>query len=309
MSSIINCDVISRTKTERVRHGDDVQTSSFLSSFMDSLCHVRNKIMHVLSWRTVSALTWVLFWCLFPSLLGNSGNKHQNNPLVSTETVHHPSTYIILYIFAVAPSPIGTHTMVEAIGWQCNLLPWILLLYPSAGAERCCTELRIGNSYRGRCIGWWVAVSVKSSGLNWLPSVRLWYLQCISSGDVTVCLFSIYHWVITHLWLMVHSLGANCWGILIWGPLIAGWDRGSCMSNNEQKFRSLEDSVSTSPGYSQNTMDLVCLARAVPVIQKFLVGFASKFVTRKFYHCLNFHLMCRFVAMLLIIQLNNKLQI
>ena len=51
-----------------------------LSSFMDSLCRVRNKIMYVLSWRTVYALTSyrVLFWCLFPSLLRNSGNKHQN---------------------------------------------------------------------------------------------------------------------------------------------------------------------------------------------------------------------------------------
>ena len=48
-----------------------------LSSFMDSLCHVRNKIMYVLSWWTVSALTRVLIWCLFPSLLHNLGNKHQ----------------------------------------------------------------------------------------------------------------------------------------------------------------------------------------------------------------------------------------
>ena len=53
--------------------------------------------MYVLSWRTVSVLTWALFWCLFPSLLRNSGNKHQNNPLVSAETVRHSSTYIILY--------------------------------------------------------------------------------------------------------------------------------------------------------------------------------------------------------------------
>ena len=33
------------------------------------LCHVRNKIMYVLSWWALSPLTWVLFWCLFPSLL------------------------------------------------------------------------------------------------------------------------------------------------------------------------------------------------------------------------------------------------
>ena len=64
---------------------------------MDSLCRVRNTIIYEHSWWTVSALPWVLFWCLFPSLLHISGNKHQNNPLVSVETVLHLSTYIILY--------------------------------------------------------------------------------------------------------------------------------------------------------------------------------------------------------------------
>ena len=122
-----HCDVInkqlwpssSRMKTERVRHGDDVKRSSLLSPFMDSFCWARNE-MYVLSWRTASALTWVLFrclfpslrncfcthlsvvcWCLFPSLLCNLGIKHQSNPLVSTETVRHSSTYIILYIIHV----------------------------------------------------------------------------------------------------------------------------------------------------------------------------------------------------------------
>ena len=78
---------------------DDVWRSSFLVSFMDSLCRVRNKIMYVLLWRTVYALTQVLFRCSFPSLLRNSGNKHQNNPLVSAYTVCHGSTYIILYLW------------------------------------------------------------------------------------------------------------------------------------------------------------------------------------------------------------------
>ena len=40
----------------------------------------------------------MLFWYLFPSLLRNSGNKHQNNPLVRTETIRPSSTYIILYV-------------------------------------------------------------------------------------------------------------------------------------------------------------------------------------------------------------------
>ena len=41
----------------------------------------------------------VLFWYWFPRLLRNSGNKHQNKPLVCAETVRYSSTYIILYIF------------------------------------------------------------------------------------------------------------------------------------------------------------------------------------------------------------------
>ena len=75
-----------------------------LSLFMDSFCCVRNKIMYVLSRRTISAPTRVLFWCLFPSLLRNSGNKHQNNPLMIAETVRHSSTYIILYKLSLSSS-------------------------------------------------------------------------------------------------------------------------------------------------------------------------------------------------------------
>ena len=93
-SSAIDYDVITRTTTEQLRHGYDMQRSSFLLSFVDSSCCVRNKIMYLLSWRTVSVLTRVLFWCLFPSLRHNWGNKHQNNPIVSAETVRHLSVYI-----------------------------------------------------------------------------------------------------------------------------------------------------------------------------------------------------------------------
>ena len=39
-----------------------------------------------------------LFWCLFPELRSNEGNKHQNNTRVSTEIVRHESTYIILFL-------------------------------------------------------------------------------------------------------------------------------------------------------------------------------------------------------------------
>ena len=42
--------------------------------------------------------TLVLFWYWFPTLLRNSGTKHQNDPLVGAETVRHSSAYIILYL-------------------------------------------------------------------------------------------------------------------------------------------------------------------------------------------------------------------
>ena len=104
-----HCDVIANRLW---RHQQNVKRASetrgwcvkilVLASLMDSLCRVRNKIMYALLWRTVYTLTRVLFWCLFPSLLRNSGNKHQINTLVSTYTVCHPSTYIILYLIRKA---------------------------------------------------------------------------------------------------------------------------------------------------------------------------------------------------------------
>ena len=38
------------------------------------------------------------FWCLFPELQSNEGNKHQNDTRVNAETVRHESTYIILFL-------------------------------------------------------------------------------------------------------------------------------------------------------------------------------------------------------------------
>ena len=40
----------------------------------------------------------MLFWCLFPELHSNEGNKHQNNTRVSALTVRHKSTHIILFL-------------------------------------------------------------------------------------------------------------------------------------------------------------------------------------------------------------------
>ena len=54
---------------------------------MKIMCRMPNlyRIMYVLAWRTVYnyALTGGLFWCLFPELRSNEGNKHQNNTRVS----------------------------------------------------------------------------------------------------------------------------------------------------------------------------------------------------------------------------------
>ena len=62
-SSAIDCDVITRTKTERARHGVDVWGLPLLSSLMYWFCHFRNEIIYVLSWWTVYVLTRMLFWC------------------------------------------------------------------------------------------------------------------------------------------------------------------------------------------------------------------------------------------------------
>ena len=122
-SSAIDCDAINRTKTERVRPGNDV-LRSFISSLVDSLCRVRNEIMYVRSWRTVSALNWVLFRCTFASLLRKSGNKHQNNPLVSAETVRHSSIYTCLYISNHTTEQLSANCNIHA-----NLMKYALILY------------------------------------------------------------------------------------------------------------------------------------------------------------------------------------
>ena len=91
------------------------------------LCKKWNKIMYVLSWQTVSALTQVLFWCLFPLLLCNLGNNHQNNPLVSAETVRHWSTHSILWCFSVCFIWNGCSKILNGISNVDFLWTWKLL--------------------------------------------------------------------------------------------------------------------------------------------------------------------------------------
>ena len=100
-----HCDVINNRMWRHQQNEDRVNETPgrcvkivVLLSFMDSSSRVRNKIMYLLSWRTISALTRMLFLYQFRSLLRNSGNKLQSNPLESTKTVRHSSTYIMLSV-------------------------------------------------------------------------------------------------------------------------------------------------------------------------------------------------------------------
>ena len=90
------CDVMNNPlwrHQQNVNLASDSRVGVWQSAFLSSLCRVKNKLMHVLSWWAVSALTRVLFWCLFGILFYN---KHQNNPVLSAETFCHPRRYSIL---------------------------------------------------------------------------------------------------------------------------------------------------------------------------------------------------------------------
>ena len=108
---------------------------------MDSVCRVRNKIMYVLSWRTVSALTRVLFWYLFPEFRSNPGNKHQKQPsrerrnCSSLEYIHyfpyptlliHAGIYPCMYrgpqLWSAIAIPWCDNSEVNQRGWVYNTL-------------------------------------------------------------------------------------------------------------------------------------------------------------------------------------------
>ena len=64
--------------------------------------------MYLPEWQTVYALTRGLFWCLFPELCSNEGNKHKINTRVSALTVCHESAFIILFL-TQHNEPINNH--------------------------------------------------------------------------------------------------------------------------------------------------------------------------------------------------------
>ena len=128
----------------------------------------------------VSVLTRELFWCLFPSLLHNAGNKHQNNPLVSAETVRHSSTYIILYI-TLQPTLIG-----RCLCWQttyCALGNWRIYWL----VVKCCA--RSTRSIGGQYTCHWVSYEMNAyvSYLNSYDEIKrdfLGYFIDISEATV-----------------------------------------------------------------------------------------------------------------------------
>ena len=81
-SSAIECDVIGRNRASETR-GRCVKIIVFIVMY--------GFVMSCKKWNDICTLVTnclctnsrVLFWRLFPSLLCNSGNKHQNNPLMS----------------------------------------------------------------------------------------------------------------------------------------------------------------------------------------------------------------------------------
>ena len=53
MHCAIDCDVITKTNRERVKHGVDVLKSFFIfATYMGSLFHVIEQEMYAISWRT-----------------------------------------------------------------------------------------------------------------------------------------------------------------------------------------------------------------------------------------------------------------
>ena len=85
-------------------------------------CHVRNKIMCVLSWRTQNSLTRPHTAWLFPSLLRNSGNSHEVRRLVSEFRIRHSSPYIILYIRAVFTNALDPGDWTLSVMTRCHIV-------------------------------------------------------------------------------------------------------------------------------------------------------------------------------------------
>ena len=152
---------------------------------MDSLCRVRNNIMFVLSWLTVSALTLVLFL---------------NNPLGSAETARHDSTYTILYVIhllqkrrIIMKQPyvlLGQFSIADHNFWICHKYGYCILFGKWFEAEWTHgSEIKFSYSY-SQSYSYYVA---------WSPMVRiyigLWFMcaknmyRILNQMEITINIF------------------------------------------------------------------------------------------------------------------------
>ena len=116
-----HCDVISNRLWHRQQNGNRSSETRGRCVKIVVFIVIYGLVMSCKKWNNVCTLltkciwlTRVLFCYSFPSLLRNSGNKHQNNTLMSSEAVRHSSTYIILYVLIIIE---------KEIYHMCSILP------------------------------------------------------------------------------------------------------------------------------------------------------------------------------------------
>ena len=107
-----HCDVISnrvRRHQQNVNRANDtrdrcVKILVFIVIYAFVLS-CKNNLIYVLSWRPIYALTRVLFWCLFPSLLRNS-RKNAKITLVWANNLFTTGVHALFFIsFICLPMP------------------------------------------------------------------------------------------------------------------------------------------------------------------------------------------------------------
>ena len=169
---------------------------------MDSLCRVRNKIIYVLSRRTVSALTRVLFCCLFPSSLRYSGNKHKNDPLVTSRQRWNSSSleYIHHSLFMMS----------EVIWWACacvNLMStYYVVLWSLQGNMYVLSSLIERATYSGGHLG----------GILWYPIMLCSLLDDLVSVDRI-------HWYPVCKWVLVTWIKGSGTNVVVLPTWPSGW--------------------------------------------------------------------------------------
>ena len=169
--------IISRTKTERVRHEDNVWRSSFLSSFMDTLCHVKKN-------NNVCTLVTNCL-CVHSSviLVFISHNKKQNNPLVSTETVRHSSTYIILYFFLVRLAKwLFQQQWLQSYIYTCNEFSSIWCITQSSGFPSHIWLLFYTSAFCAMSTFNWTDLKLHTPFLNGVENIWLMCRACLIFG-------------------------------------------------------------------------------------------------------------------------------